>query len=111
MADKHPTINQTFAKLGLKQLTKRQREIWEYMSLDGLTQDQIAIKLHISQPVVSKHIAAGRKRMSKWFKDHENVYDLMASELAPRAFDDRDNGVREAKDTAAKTPIRRSIKD
>lgn len=111
MANKHPTVNELFAKEGVRHLTKKQRLIWEYMSLEGLTQDQIAIKLDISQPVVSKHLRAARVKMTKWFKNHENVYDTLLESLAPQIFDDRDNGVREAKDRSSKTPVRRSLKD
>lgn len=72
----HPTARQLFALEGMKCLTPKQRAIWEYDKFDKLTHQQIADKIGISRPVVSKHLKAATNRMSKWFIAHQQVYNL-----------------------------------
>lgn len=74
---KYPSLNQVFTKEALSCLTKRQLQIWEYMAYEKYTQDLIATKLGIAQPVVSRHIKAATKKLTKWFKEHETMYDLL----------------------------------
>ena len=76
----HPSVEEMFIRQAVKYLTPKQRAVWEYHNYDRLTQDEIAEKLHISQPVVAKHIKAIEKRIAKWCKSNEGAYKMLKAE-------------------------------
>lgn len=79
--NEHPTPEQLLVRQAVKYLTPKQRVIWEYYNYDRLTQDEIAVKLRITQPVVAKHIKATEKRIVKWVKSNMAAYNLIKAEM------------------------------
>lgn len=77
----HPSIEDIFIQEAVKHLTAKQRAIWEYDRLDHMTQDEIALKVNISQPMVSKHLLAIEKRMYKWMKANKELFKTLKREL------------------------------
>lgn len=77
----HPTPEQVFIREAMRRLTPKQRLIWEYYAYDQLTQDEIAHKLKVSQPVIAKHIKACEKRIARYCKTHMTTYNLIRSEI------------------------------
>lgn len=80
--DKHPTPEVLLIREAVKYLTKKQRQVWEYHAYDKLTQDEIAKKLKISQPMVAQHVAAAERRIAKWCKSNMGAYELLKSDFA-----------------------------
>lgn len=77
----HPTPEQVIIREAIRRLTPKQRLIWEYYTYDQLTQDEIAVKLKISQPVVAKHIKACERSVIKYCKTNMTAYHLIRSEI------------------------------
>jgi len=75
--NRHPSLNQIFVKEAIRALTPKQKQVWEYLTYEKMTQDAIAHKLGLSQSVVCRHIKAAKKKMARWFKEHEGMYDLL----------------------------------
>lgn len=106
--NKHPTIVQVLAKEAVKQLSAKQKAIWEARYMDGLTQEEISLKLNISQQAISKHLKAAEKRINKWSEKHKKLFNTLLDSLGPKDIEDRPNGIREAQDASHKTPIKQS---
>jgi DNA-directed RNA polymerase specialized sigma subunit len=77
----HPTPEQLFIREAAKHLTAKQKVIWDYHNFDKLTQDEIAIKVGIAQPVVSRHIKAINKKIQKWCEANMSVYEMIKEAL------------------------------
>jgi DNA-directed RNA polymerase specialized sigma24 family protein len=77
----HPTVEQLFIKEAAKHLTPRQKILWDYHNLDKLSQDEIAIKMGITQQAVSKHIRAIGDRIKKWCDYNQSVYQVIKEQL------------------------------
>ncbi len=77
----HPTPEQLLIRQAVKFLTPKQKIVWELSNYDKLTQDDIAVKLSISQAAVSKHLSAIEKRIAKWVKSNMGAYNLLKSDL------------------------------
>lgn len=80
--NEHPTPEQLLVREATKWLTSKQKKVWELYNYDKFTQDEIAKKLGISQPVVAKHIKAIEKRVTKWVKSNMAAYNLIKTEMA-----------------------------
>lgn len=78
---RHPTPEMLLIREAVKYLTPKQRKVWEYHTYDRLTQDEIAHKLKISQPMVAQHIQAAEKRIVKWCKSNMGAYKLLKTDL------------------------------
>ncbi len=111
MAGRNPRVNELFVKEAVKHLTRKQKKIWDYHSLDGLTQDVIATKMNISQQAVSRHLKAAEVKMIKWFKEHQDVYDLLLEQATTNDDGEMTQGERHAYDWSHKTPTRQSEYD
>ena len=72
-----PSPEMMLMRQAAKYLTPKQRAIWEYHNFDRLTQDEIAEKVGISHQVVSKHIRAIEKKITKWVKSNWGAYELL----------------------------------
>src|ERR1035437_2191896 len=79
-ASEHPTPEQLLMREAAKYLTPKQKKVWELHNYDRFTQDEIAGKLKISQPVVAKHIKAIEKRIAKWVKGNMGAYELLKAD-------------------------------
>lgn len=76
-----PTVEQLFIREAAKHLTKKQTQVWEYWNYDRLTQDEIAIKLGVSQQSISRCIRACEERIAKWCSENQNVYDVIRESM------------------------------
>lgn len=77
VSEEHPTTEQLMLRQALKRLTVKQAEIWNLWNYDRMTQDEIATKLNIAQPVVAKHIKAIEKKITKYCQQRIEVYKLL----------------------------------
>lgn len=77
----HPTPEQLLVREAVRFLTPKQRKVWEFYNYDKLTQDEIANKLNIAQPVVARHIKACEKRIAKWCQSNMGAYKLLKGDL------------------------------
>lgn len=77
----HPSPEQSLLREAVKRLTPKQRRVWELYNFDRLTQDEIAKRLKISQPVVAKHIKACEKKITKWIQNNMGAYKLLKSDF------------------------------
>ncbi len=80
-ASEHPTPEMLLIREAVKHLTPKQRKVWDYHSYDKLTQDEIGLKLKISQQMVTKHIKAAEKRITKWCKSNMGAYELLKTDF------------------------------
>jgi RNA polymerase sigma factor (sigma-70 family) len=78
--NEHPTVEQLLVRMALDHLTPRQREIWDYYSLDRLTQDEIATKLNMKRQAVQQHLTAAARNVSKFVKQNRAAYMLLKLE-------------------------------
>lgn len=78
----HPTVEQLFIREASKHLTPKQRAIWEYHNYDRLSQDDIALKVGISQQAVSKTIRACEERIKKWCDYNNSVYNVIKEQMS-----------------------------
>jgi RNA polymerase sigma factor (sigma-70 family) len=76
-ASENATYEQLMIRQALKRLTTKQVQVWELWNYEKLTQDEIAEKLKISQPVVAKHIKAIEKKIVKYCQSHMQAYEAM----------------------------------
>jgi DNA-binding CsgD family transcriptional regulator len=95
----------------VKSLTPKQRQIWEYASLEKLTQDQIAKKLGVSQPSVFKHLKVAKKSIQEWGR----MYKVVLAIVKEHQNNEEDigplNGERELYSLQHKTPPRSVSED
>lgn len=77
----HPTPEQLLIREAAKCLTTKQKTVWELYNFDRYTQDEIAKKLGISQPVVAKHIKSIENRIKRWVKGNLAAYNLIKREM------------------------------
>ena len=73
----HPSPEQLLLRQAVKLLTPKQKKIWELYNYDRLTQDKIADRLKISQPVVAKHIKAIRGRITRYCTSNKGLIDRL----------------------------------
>ena len=78
---KHPSPEQLLIREAAKYLTVKQKRVWELWNFDKLTQDEIATKLKVSQPMIAQHIAAIERRIARWCKANLGAYKLLKSDL------------------------------
>lgn len=77
----HPTIEELMLREALRHLTARQKMIWEYWNFDKWPQSRIASKLDISQQAVDKTLKSIARRVERWIKSHEQVYETLKGAL------------------------------
>lgn len=75
-----PTPEQLMIKVGLKQLTPRQQQIWELSAYADKTQEEIGIVLGISQSAVGSALKAIQLKVEKWCKQNRGAYMLLKLE-------------------------------
>lgn len=80
----HPKPEEMLLRQAIKFLTPKQRMVWEYWNYDRLTQDAIAKKMKISQPMVVQHIQACEKRITKYCKANMGTFELLKQEFGER---------------------------
>ena len=60
--------------LGSAHLSEKQKEVLEAVYIDGLSQEETAKRLDISQPTVARHIEYAIEKIAASYEDDENEY-------------------------------------
>lgn len=108
---KHPTLDQLCQIEAIKGFTAKQREVWDYLTLDNLTQAEVGAKLNISQQAVADHMDACGAKIRKWAKQNKAMYIRLQQEIASNEPVERPNGYDAMQGMTNKIPVRRTERD
>ena len=74
----HPKPEELLLRMAVeKALMNKQRKVWEWYNYDRLTSVEIAKKLKIKQQSADEQIKVIEKQLTKWIKEHSEVYEAL----------------------------------
>lgn len=82
----HPTPEQLMIRQAIKLLTPKQQEVWEMWNFDRMTQDEIAERLGITRDAVKMRISGIEKKIVKYCRQRQEVYELLKEQEGKSAF-------------------------
>jgi predicted DNA-binding protein YlxM (UPF0122 family) len=76
----HPTSEQLLIRMAVdKALMNKQKRVWELYNYARFTHSEIAKKLKITPSAVTQQIKTIEKQLTKWIKQHSEVYNTLKS--------------------------------
>ena len=76
----HPTPEQLLIREAVNNaLMNKQKRVWEMYNYDRLTHAEIAKKLKVTPSAITQQLKTIDKRLTKWVREHQDVYDVIKS--------------------------------